>query len=57
MLKATLRSERTDRLAGGLAALGISPNAWSLISLLPAMAGLLALVMHHLAIGDRKSVV
>lgn len=51
MLKATLRSERTDRLAGGLAALGISPNAWSLISLLPAIAGLFALVMHHLAIG------
>jgi len=51
MLKATLRSEKTDRLAGGLAALGLSPNAWTLISLLPALAGLWALVMHHLALG------
>ena len=51
MLKATLRSEKTDQLAGGLAALGISPNAWTLISLVPALAGLWALVMHHLALG------
>jgi len=51
MLKATLRSEKTDRLAGGLAALGLSPNAWTLISLVPALAGLAALVMHQLALG------
>jgi len=51
MLKATLRSEKTDRLAGGLAAIGLSPNAWTLISLLPALAGLWALVMHQLALG------
>ena len=51
MLKATLRSEKTDRLAGGLAAIGLSPNAWTLISLVPALAGLAALVMHQLALG------
>ncbi len=51
MLKATLRSEKTDRLAGGLAALGLSPNTWTLISLVPALAGLWALVTHHLALG------
>ena len=51
MLKATLRSEKTDRLARGLASLGLSPNAWTLISLVPALAGLWALVMHHLALG------
>ena len=51
MLKATLRSEKTDRLAGGLAAIGLSPNAWTLISLVPALAGLVALVMHQLALG------
>ena len=51
MLKANLRSEKTDRLAGGLAAIGLSPNAWTLISLVPALAGLWALVMHQLALG------
>ena len=51
MLKATLLSEKTDRLAGGLAAIGLSPNAWTLISLVPALAGLTALVMHQLALG------
>ena len=51
MLKANLRSEKTDRLAKGLVALGISPNTWTLISLVPALAGLAALVMHQLALG------
>ncbi len=51
MLKANLRSEKTDRLAGGLAALGLSPNAWTLLSLVPALAGLAALIMHQLALG------
>ncbi|VVB72198.1 Archaetidylinositol phosphate synthase [uncultured archaeon] len=51
MLKANLQSEQTDRLVGGLAALGLSPNAWTLLSLLPALAGLLALLQHSLAAG------
>jgi phosphatidylglycerophosphate synthase len=51
MLNAPLRSEKPDRLAGGLAAIGLSPNAWTLISLVPALAGLVALVMHQLALG------
>ena len=51
MLKANLRSENTDRLAGGLARLGLSPNTWTLLSLVPALFGLAALVMHQLAYG------
>jgi len=51
MLKANLESEQTDRLVRGLSRLGISPNAWTLLSLLPALAGLVALTMHQLAAG------
>ena len=51
MLKANLRSEKTDRLAGGLVRLGLSPNTWTLLSLVPALLGLAALVMHQLAYG------
>ena len=51
MLKAHLESEQTDRLVRGLSALGISPNAWTLLSLLPALAGLAALSRHQLAAG------
>ncbi len=51
MLKAHLESERTDRLVRGLSRLGISPNAWTLLSLLPAAAGLVELAMHQLAAG------
>jgi archaetidylinositol phosphate synthase len=51
MLKANLKSEQTDRLVRGLSRLGISPNAWTLLSLLPAMAGLIELSMHQLATG------
>jgi phosphatidylglycerophosphate synthase len=51
MLKANLRSEKTDRLAGGLVRLGLSPNTWTLLSLVPARFGLAALVMHQLAYG------
>jgi len=35
----------------GLAALGLSPNRWTLLSLVPAAAGLMALTQHHLAAG------
>lgn len=51
MLKANLGSDWTDRLAGPLALLGISPNCWTLLSLLPAILGLVALVEHHLGAG------
>jgi len=51
MLKANLRSEKTDRLAGGLGRLGLSPNTWTLLSLVPALLGLVALIMHQLAYG------
>jgi phosphatidylglycerophosphate synthase len=51
MLKANLKSEKTDRLAVGLARLGLSPNTWTLLSLVPALLGLAALIMHQLAYG------
>jgi archaetidylinositol phosphate synthase len=51
MLKANLRSEQTDRLVRRLSAVGLSANGWTLLSLLPAVAGLVALWQHHLAAG------
>lgn len=51
MLKAKFKSEQTDRLAGWLAALGLSPNAWTLLSLVPALAGMVALMEQRLALG------
>ena len=51
MLKAKFKSEQTDRLAAGLAALGLSPNAWTMISLLPALAGAAALIEGRLGWG------
>jgi phosphatidylglycerophosphate synthase len=51
MLKARFKPEQTDRLARGLAALGLSPNAWTLISLLPAVAGMAALIQGRLGWG------
>lgn len=51
MLKARFKPEQTDRLAGGLAALGLSPNAWTLLSLLPAVAGMAALIHGRLGWG------
>ena len=51
MLKANLKSEQTDRLMKGLAALGLSPNGWTLLSLVPALAGLYALAASYLVAG------
>jgi phosphatidylglycerophosphate synthase len=51
MLKAKFKSEQTDRLAGGLAALGLSPNAWTLLSILPALGGMAALANGRLGLG------
>ena len=51
MLKANLRSEQTDRLVRRLSAVGLSANGWTLLSLLPAIAGLAALWRYHLAAG------
>jgi len=51
MLKARFKPEETDRLAKGLAALGLSPNAWTLLSLFPAVAGMAALIQGRLAWG------
>ena len=51
MLKARFKPEETDRLAKGLAALGFSPNAWTLLSLFPAVAGMAALIQGRLGWG------
>jgi len=51
MLKARFKSEQTDRLAGGLAAFGLTPNAWTLLSLVPALGGMAALMQLQLAWG------
>jgi archaetidylinositol phosphate synthase len=51
MLKANLKSEETDRLVRWLAALGLSPNGWTLLSLVPALAGLYALATGRLEAG------
>jgi len=51
MLKARFKPEQTDRLAGGLAALGLSPNAWTLISIVPAVVGMAALMDGRLGWG------
>jgi len=51
MLKARFKPEETDRLAGGLAALGLSPNAWTMLSLFPAVVGMAALIQGRLAWG------
>ena len=51
MLKAKFKSEQTDRLTAGLAVLGLSPNAWTMLSLVPALAGIVALIEGRLAWG------
>ena len=51
MLKANLKSEQTDRLVRRLAAVGLSPTGWTLLSIFPAVAGLAALWQHYLAAG------
>jgi archaetidylinositol phosphate synthase len=51
MLKARLNSEDTDRLVRPLAALGLSPNVWTAISILPALAGLVMLYQQQLLAG------
>jgi archaetidylinositol phosphate synthase len=51
MLKSTLQPEQTDKLLRGFSKLGLSPNAWTVLSLVLAVAGCISLVSHHLAAG------
>ena len=51
MLKSRLPTERTDRVLCWFSALGLGPNHWTMLSLVPASAGLLALASHRLAAG------
>lgn len=48
MLKARLKNQDTDRLLHGLASFGLSPMAWTLLSLFAALAGFIALSFHRL---------
>lgn len=51
MFKARLRSEDTDRILRGFASFGLGPNAWTVLSIILAVAGFAALAYHRLAIG------
>lgn len=51
MLKSRLKPEDTDRLVRPLASIGLSPMGWTLLAILPALAGLFMLYRHSLAWG------
>ena len=51
MLKSRLPTEQTDRILGGFSRLGLGPTCWTMLSLVPASAGFLALASHRLAEG------
>lgn len=51
MLKSRLPTEKTDRVLCWFTALGLGPNHWTMLSLVPATLGFLALASHRLSIG------
>jgi archaetidylinositol phosphate synthase len=51
MLKSRLPTERTDRVLCWFSRLGLGPNHWTMLSLVPASAGFLTLGSHRLAAG------
>ena len=51
MLKSRLPTERTDSVLCWFSALGLGPNHWTMLSLVPASVGFLALASHRLAAG------
>ncbi|MDM7913082.1 MAG: CDP-alcohol phosphatidyltransferase family protein [Methanotrichaceae archaeon] len=51
MLKSRLKPEDTDRLVRPLARLGISPLDWTMLAVLPALAGFFMLYLHSLVWG------
>jgi phosphatidylglycerophosphate synthase len=51
MLKARLKDQDTDRLLHSFSSFGLSPLAWTLLSLLAATAGFVALYFHGLGMG------
>ena len=48
MLKSHLNPEVTDKILSPVSRLGLSPNAWSLLSILPASLGFTALLLRNL---------
>jgi len=51
MFKAKLRPEDTDRFIRPLAALGLHPIVWTVLAILPALAGFIMLYWHNLMWG------
>ncbi|MDD1742945.1 MAG: CDP-alcohol phosphatidyltransferase family protein [Methanotrichaceae archaeon] len=51
MLKARLKPEETDRFLQPLASLGLNPIGWTLLAVLPAIAGFVMLYWHNLLFG------
>lgn len=51
MLKSRLKPEDTDRLIKPLASIGLSPMGWTMLAILPALAGLFMLYRHSLMWG------
>lgn len=51
MLKSRLKPEDTDRLVKPLASIGLSPMGWTMLAILPALAGLFMLYRHNLSWG------
>lgn len=51
MLKSRLKPEDTDRLVKPLVGLGLSPMGWTMLAILPALAGLFMLYRHSLMWG------
>jgi len=51
MLKSRLPTERTDRVLFWFSRIGLGPNYWTMLSLVPASVGFLALASHRLAAG------
>lgn len=51
MLKSRLPTERTDKVLCWFSNLGLGPDHWTMLSMVPASAGFLALASHRLAAG------
>ena len=51
MLKSRLPTEQTDRVLFWFSRIGLGPNYWTMLSLVPASVGFLALASHRLAAG------
>jgi archaetidylinositol phosphate synthase len=51
MLKSNLPTELSDKMLRHFSGFGLSPNVWTLLSILPAFGGFFSLYCHNMAIG------